>query len=64
MTNESLHTAGRTETRETLVLEESKSFVAFELWMDEQLEQLVARWIHAAAPNANRPRKSRESFGR
>lgn len=33
----------------------TESFTEFDLWMDNQLEGLVARWIHAAAPNANRP---------
>jgi hypothetical protein len=36
------------------ILREMQSFAAFEQWMDEQLELLVARWSHAAAPNANR----------
>jgi hypothetical protein len=31
-----------------------KSFAAFDHWMDGQLENLVAQWIHAAAPNAGR----------
>lgn len=38
----------------TLVALESRSFQDFELWMDAELERLVARWIHAAAPNAGR----------
>ena len=38
----------------TLVQLESQSFEAFEQWMDEQLDLLVARWIHTAAPNASR----------
>ena len=41
---------------QSLVVEESQSFVDFELWMDSQLEQLVARWVHTAAPNASLPR--------
>ena len=28
-------------------------YVPFAAWMDEQLEQLVARWSHLAAPNAS-----------
>ena len=31
-----------------------RSFADFDQWMDDQLEHLVARWIHAAAPNADR----------
>jgi hypothetical protein len=38
------------------------SYEAFGLWMDDELEKLVARWIHLAAPNASRP--SRRSFGK
>ena len=30
------------------------SLATFDRWMDEQLEALVAEWIHAAAPNAER----------
>ena len=36
------------------ILRELKSFAAFDRWMDEQLDRLVAQWIHTAAPNANR----------
>ena len=36
------------------ILQELQSFAAFDRWMDEQLDKLVAQWIHAAAPNANR----------
>lgn len=32
---------------------------AFSLWIDAELEKLVARWVHLAAPNANRPPKVR-----
>lgn len=39
----------------TLVVLDSESYVQFESWMDGELDRLVARWIHAAAPNANRP---------
>ena len=31
-------------------------FRRFDEWMDQQLALLVARWAHAAAPNATRPR--------
>jgi hypothetical protein len=39
----------------TLVVLDSEPYVQFEAWMDGELERLVARWIHAAAPNSNRP---------
>jgi hypothetical protein len=38
----------------TRVAQAIKSFAEFDHWMDDQLESLVAQWIHAAAPNANR----------
>lgn len=44
------------EDNMSLVVEESQSFVDFEQWMDEQLERLVAQWVHTAAPNAALPR--------
>jgi hypothetical protein len=36
------------------ILKELQSFAAFDRWMDEQLDKLVAQWSHAAAPNSNR----------
>ena len=47
----------------TLVVAESKSFAAFDEWMDVQLGRLVAQWIHTAAPNANRPESIQRRFG-
>jgi len=42
-----------------------ESFATFDRWMDEQLDELVARWIHTAAPNAERASlKAGRSFGR
>ena len=35
----------------------SAAFDAFDEHMNEQLEELVERWIHAAAPAASRPRR-------
>lgn len=35
-----------------------QSYAAFDRWMDAQLDELVSRWIHTAAPNASRPRQS------
>jgi hypothetical protein len=34
-------------------------YEAFGLWMDGELDKLVARWIHLAAPNASRPSRRR-----
>ena len=48
----------------TLVAEQLKSFADFDRWMDNQLESLVARWLHTAAPNANRVRRIADRFGR
>jgi hypothetical protein len=45
-----------------LAMTESKSFVAFDSWMDSQLAQLVAQWIHTAAPNANRLERVQNRF--
>ncbi len=45
------------------VRERLDTLAVFDQWMDEQLELLVAEWIHAAAPNAQRASK-RGSFGR
>ena len=38
------------------------NYEAFGLWMDSELDKLVARWIHLAAPNASRPFRRR--FGK
>jgi hypothetical protein len=55
MTNETPRDPLTTQFDEpTMVLVESKPFVDFDQWMDEQLDVLVARWVHAAAPNAAR----------
>ena len=35
-------------------LAEPQTLAEFDTWMDDQLESLVARWIHMAAPNASR----------
>ncbi len=43
---------------------ELKSFAAFDRWMDDQLTALVDRWIHSAAPNANRYELAQRHFGR
>jgi hypothetical protein len=46
------------------VAAESKSFAAFERSIDEQLTQLVALWIHTAAPNAKRADRLQQRLGR
>jgi hypothetical protein len=62
MTNDTPRDPLTTQTDEpTMVLVESKPFVDFDQWMDEQLDELVARWVHTAAPNA--ARASRVSRG-
>ncbi len=45
-----------------LVLLESAAFQQFDEWMDLELARLVERWIHTAAPNANRPQFGRDRF--
>ena len=54
MAHESQSSPASRERDAARILREMKSFAAFDQWMDEQLELLVARWSHAAAPNANR----------
>ena len=39
-------------------------FAEFDQAMDEQLERLVALWIHTAAPNASRVSRSQKKFNR
>jgi len=39
------------------ILKELQSFAAFDRWMDEQLADLVAQWIHTAAPSSHRMRR-------
>ncbi|MEX0677664.1 MAG: hypothetical protein WD063_11350 [Pirellulales bacterium] len=36
------------------IAKEFRSFAAFDRWMDDELERLVAQWMHTAAPNASR----------
>lgn len=55
MTHDFLSNSAPDDSDIRLDATESKSYLAFDRWMDEQLIVLVARWIHAAAPNANRP---------
>ncbi len=62
MTNESL--SHRPDGKGiALVVEGSQSFDVFDQWMDSQLEQLVARWIHTAAPNASRVQRGPVQIG-
>jgi hypothetical protein len=39
---------------QTTALQEPDYEETFGLWMDAELEKLVARWVHLAAPNASR----------
>lgn len=39
---------------DVVLARETASFQEFDQWMDVELERLVARWIHTAAPNAHR----------
>ena len=46
---------------------ESAIFEQFDLEMDEALQKLVGRWVHLAAPNADRMRRlafNRENRGK
>jgi hypothetical protein len=52
--NFSLESPAARKAATTMVVVENESFVAFDEWMSDQLEQLVAKWAHAAAPNAHR----------
>jgi hypothetical protein len=40
------------ENDETLDVTQAAGFEQFDQWMDEQLGDLVAKWLHAAAPSA------------
>jgi hypothetical protein len=40
------------------VTKQLESLAVFDQWMDEQLERLVAEWIHTAAPNSQRINRS------
>jgi len=51
------------ENEAAMVGTESASFQKFDEWMDAELDRLVARWIHTAAPNANRLERHRARFG-
>ena len=42
-----------------LTAAEEKAYEEFGHWFDGELEQLVARWAHLAAPNASRRGLSR-----
>jgi hypothetical protein len=65
MTHDSSTTPVSSKADGMLIVAESKSFAAFDRGIDDQLKQLVARWIHTAAPNATRPSASAlKKFGR
>ncbi len=54
MTHEFLPSPASKKQDPDKIQQNLESFATFDLWMDDQLEKLVARWIHAAAPNAER----------
>lgn len=65
MSHDSSTTPVSSKTDTMLIVAESQSFVAFDRAIDTQLKQLVARWIHTAAPNASRPSAAAlKKFGR
>jgi hypothetical protein len=37
-----------------------ESYAQFDRWLDDELEKLVARWAHTAAPNAFRASLGRD----
>lgn len=45
------------DAQPTSVVDDDAVYARFGQWLELQLEQLEARWIHLAAPNANRPRR-------
>jgi hypothetical protein len=62
--NETNRFPSDSENESAMVATESASFQKFDEWMDGELEILVARWIHTAAPNANRLERQRARFGK
>jgi hypothetical protein len=48
-----LHADVAADVTQAAVLREP-NYDAFGEWMDGELEKLVARWVHLAAPNASR----------
>jgi hypothetical protein len=52
--NFSLESPAARKAATTMVVVENESFVAFDEWMSDQLDELVAKWAYAAAPNAHR----------
>jgi hypothetical protein len=52
--NFSLESSAARKVATTMVVAETESFVAFDQWMTGELDQLVAKWAHTAAPNALR----------
>jgi len=63
MTHESIPSPKPVKRETIQILEQSESYALFDRWIDEQLEQLVAKWIHRAAPNSKFA-ANRQKFGR
>ncbi len=58
--NFSLTSQSRHQHDEDVPLKVSyEAYVQFDVWLSEQLEELVGRWAHTAAPNAHRGRNGR-----
>ncbi len=65
MTHEFLPSQASESKNADQIQKNLESFATFDLWMDKQLDELVARWIHTAAPNAERASfKAGRSFKR
>ena len=45
-----------------LTAAEEKALAEFDCWMDVELEKLVERWSHLAAPAASKPSLGRHSL--
>ncbi|HVU86744.1 MAG TPA: hypothetical protein VHD36_05455 [Pirellulales bacterium] len=48
------HTVAALEAAPEFSEREEQALAEFGRWLDGELEQLVARWVHLAAPNASR----------
>jgi hypothetical protein len=46
-----------------LTAAEEQALAEFGRWLDGELDQLVARWIHLAAPNAARRERATRRLG-
>ena len=51
------HARGRTVLGQQPLAVAAESFAEFDLWISLDLEKLVGRWAHAAAPGATLPER-------